>query len=1011
MRPLHCLALWPLLHVIASEPECSVDTSNVSAARIQVACGAQVCKATGVNCQPSVATPQRTLTYSLEDAPGRRFDGEIMFISHNPLSADRSTNYGYKGEMLRDAQVLFFEWLADRGGLRVQGKNYSMGVMWVDDEVDKQQAARALRYGAERTGSRLALGGYGSALAKLSAKEARATGMFMITAGASNTETFAADTSGHPTVFTLLPNGNSYNLALIQAVADNARALDDGITAMPEGASCGETTCWDSLKMSVLAVGPNCDPSIIDYGNQVLGSDKMGLQDYLPADVSDADIKAALARYKADKTTVIFVCSKDYRHMIRVVYLLEMLDYTLFAVIAKGMAQAGAYRDRVSAGWWQGSYVLDSTTWDSYSKVRGEFSNMTSQDFTTLYSAKFDREPSYLAAAQFAALCTVTKAIQDIDSLDPQLVANRVAQSNLSEFYAQVKFTSYGQVDFMPRVTQVPEPFQRWDPRYRDYFRFKTIWPHSAGVDAVFPTPTWAFRRCSWERTSPKGVVCYGNGYCSTEGACVCQRGWQGESCEIEIPEEDQEMVVIIVLVCALVPAFGFGVFTAWLWRKRAQRRWEQREQEALALLEASLWEQVDDKMSQAMRLLAKLGYSPKLLEEAAKKLRRHQSETAGVSVAYLLSDEFTHLARSRTGLEDPTFYDMKDKFFFGGNPIGKDKNCPRDGKPGCALVDTLKAKHRRQCTHFLSWTWGYKLSTVQDGLRQWIKREHLKPSEQFLYMCFFVNNQYRLLVEKSEAGTDELQQAFEGNLKRIGRLVALLDTWDNPRYLTRIWTIFEQFVAIKSGVPVTMLLTSRAAEDVIAQFDKGRAGISKVMEAMSRVHSEKAEAHLKRDEIAVKELLLKEFTFDYVDEQIVEFMLRWMATTFEEHMKKMLAKDTMELTTSLMAARTSSGDLTGRACSEDMTGRSRSGDLIRDTKSGGSSRASNRRVNFAMDRTDSEEPEPEEEEDDREAVAGAQNEGVSATADQQPCLATLLTHRNPEGVKSPSTSPMQMCL
>ena len=65
-----------------------------------------------------------------------------------------------------------------------------------------------------------------------------------------------------------------------------------------------------------------------------------------------------------------------------------------------------------------------------------------------------------------------------------------------------------------------------------------------------------------------------------------------------------------------------------------------------------------------------------------------------------------------------------------------------------------------------------------------------------YFFMCFFANNQYRILIEESNSGTDNLEEVFETNLKRIGKMVAMLDTWDQPMYLTRVWTVYEQFVA-----------------------------------------------------------------------------------------------------------------------------------------------------------------------------------------------------------------------
>ena len=36
--------------------------------------------------------------------------------------------------------------------------------------------------------------------------------------------------------------------------------------------------------------------------------------------------------------------------------------------------------------------------------------------------------------------------------------------------------------------------------------------------------------------------------------------------------------------------------------------------------------------------------------------------------------------------------------------------------------------------------------------------------------------------------------------------MVAMLDNWRAPRYVTRVWTVFEQFVAAKIQLPVAII-------------------------------------------------------------------------------------------------------------------------------------------------------------------------------------------------------------
>ena len=166
----------------------------------------------------------------------------------------------------------------------------------------------------------------------------------------------------------------------------------------------------------------------------------------------------------------------------------------------------------------------------------------------------------------------------------------------------------------------------------------------------------------------------------------------------------------------------------------------------------------------------------------------------AGISISYLLSAEFKLLAQTRSKLDDPNFYDLKDAFFLSTDPIaiGSDKVCPRDGKLGCAFVDVLDLCHRGDCTHFLSWTWGYSLNLVRSSMTAWIDQSKIDPQKTFLYMCFFVNNQYRILLDQNGAGSmgSNLKDVFGDNLQRIGRMVALLDGWEKPTYLSRIWPL-----------------------------------------------------------------------------------------------------------------------------------------------------------------------------------------------------------------------------
>jgi hypothetical protein len=131
--------------------------------------------------------------------------------------------------------------------------------------------------------------------------------------------------------------------------------------------------------------------------------------------------------------------------------------------------------------------------------------------------------------------------------------------------------------------------------------------------------------------------------------------------------------------------------------------------------------------------------------------------------------------------------------------------------------------------------------------------------------------------------GSDNHEMVFETRLKKIGRVVALLDKWDNPRYLTRIWTIFEQFTAQKLEIPVTMILPADCCESLMNEIDKGKAGLETVRRALSQISSERAKASYEKDEAAVKDLIMTTSSFEDVDKAVARTMISWVAGVVQD--------------------------------------------------------------------------------------------------------------------------------
>lgn len=180
-------------------------------------------------------------------------------------------------------------------------------------------------------------------------------------------------------------------------------------------------------------------------------------------------------------------------------------------------------------------------------------------------------------------------------------------------------------------------------------------------------------------------------------------------------------------------------------------------------------------------------------------------------------------------------------------------------------------------------------MSVVREALRSWAEQQGLDPRRVFFFMCFFVNNQYRVLVECSTNPSDHLEEIFEANLNRIGKVVAVLDSWESPMYLKRIWTIFEQHIAIQLGIEVTIVMTPEAVLSLLQEFALGADGIFRVKHHLSIVDAETAEASFKKDEDKVKLLIRSSVGFTAVNEKIVGAMIRWVGQELQTYMKALV--------------------------------------------------------------------------------------------------------------------------
>lgn len=172
-----------------------------------------------------------------------------------------------------------------------------------------------------------------------------------------------------------------------------------------------------------------------------------------------------------------------------------------------------------------------------------------------------------------------------------------------------------------------------------------------------------------------------------------------------------------------------------------------------------------------------------------------------------------------------------------------------------------------------------------------WMDTEISDTFKTFLYMCFFVNNQFRMIVDGADVSN--LDELFESNLLRIGKIVALLDGWDAPVYSTRVWTIFEQFTAVKLDIPVKMIMPMDAFHSLSKEINQGITGILAIKESLSKIDSQNAEASRLADTVKVKTAIRESVGFEKVNSCVKDTMIKWVGDVVTQTMRGLVFDDT----------------------------------------------------------------------------------------------------------------------
>lgn len=193
----------------------------------------------------------------------------------------------------------------------------------------------------------------------------------------------------------------------------------------------------------------------------------------------------------------------------------------------------------------------------------------------------------------------------------------------------------------------------------------------------------------------------------------------------------------------------------------------------------------------------------------------------------------------------------------------GEDVICPRDGRMGAAYVDCLEGDDNvGPANVMLSYGWRYAVNDIVDTLVDYCKSNDLDMKKTFIWICCLCVNQHRV-VETKNLGDDANEDAFEtfqtifhDRVINIGHIIALMCPWDRPVYLTRIWCIFELYIASESeNCHLTIAMPPREKRRMVSALRQD-AGVDELYRNLSATKIENAEASQELDRVRILEMV-----------------------------------------------------------------------------------------------------------------------------------------------------------
>jgi len=217
---------------------------------------------------------------------------------------------------------------------------------------------------------------------------------------------------------------------------------------------------------------------------------------------------------------------------------------------------------------------------------------------------------------------------------------------------------------------------------------------------------------------------------------------------------------------------------------------------------------------------------------------------------------------------------------------------CPRDGRPGCALVDVAPDDFAGRANIMISYGWGYNVLDIVTALAAYCARSKQYPKQVIVWICFACINQHRVkesFAKGISVPFKEFEQTFKERVTGIGKVVCLLSPWNDPLYVRRVWCVFELYTAsVNPGIEIDLILPPRDADDF--RNTLATEGLDKVWECLNGLRVEDANASVEEDKITILNLVRSGPGTDFVNQNVKGRLRRWFADMAVSDLQKRIS-------------------------------------------------------------------------------------------------------------------------